>query len=107
MNAPVSADPATLIDRLRMRYPTGPIVKGEPEFGWRDMSGPAPEGCVLPTPLMLEAANEIERLRRELTEEKRRSFQGSRITYRGFSYGVGSEHGIDSLRRAIEGNGHG
>lgn len=57
--------------------------------------------------LLGEAASEIERLRRELAEEKRRSFQGSRISYRGFSYGVGSEHGIDSLRRAIEGNGHG
>lgn len=50
---------------------------------------------------------EIRRLRRELTEEKRRSFQDCRITYKGFNYGVGSQWGIDSLRRAIEGNGHG
>lgn len=57
-----TTDPVTVIDRLRMRYAIGPMVNGEPEFGWRDMSGPAPEGCVLPTPLMLDAANEIERL---------------------------------------------
>lgn len=53
------------------------------------------------------AEAEVERLSRELADEKRRSFQGSRISYRGFSYGVGSQHGIDSLRRAIEDNGHG
>lgn len=50
---------------------------------------------------------EIERLRRELAQEKHRSFQDSRISYRGFSYGVGSQWGIDSLRRAIERNDHG
>lgn len=53
------------------------------------------------------AADEIKRLRREVAEEKRRSFQDSRISYRGFSYGVGSQWGIDSLRRAIERNDHG
>lgn len=52
-------------------------------------------------------ADEIERLRKELAQEKRRSFQDGRITYKGFNYGVGSQWGIDSLRRAIEGNGHG
>lgn len=56
----------TLVDRLRMRYAMGPMVNGEPEFGWREMSGPAPDGCVLPTPLMLEAAREIEQLREGL-----------------------------------------
>lgn len=54
-----------------------------------------------------EAADEIERLRRELEEERRRSFQDGRISYRGFSYGVGSQWGIDSLRQAIRENGHG
>lgn len=53
------------------------------------------------------AAAEIESLRRDLAQEKRRSFQDGRITYKGFNYGVGSQWGIDSLRRAIEGNGHG
>lgn len=48
--------------RLRCRYPIGPMKDGEPEFGWRDFSGPAPEGMKLPSSIMLEAANEIERL---------------------------------------------
>ena len=50
---------------------------------------------------------EIERLERELAEAGRRAFQESRICYRGFSYGVGSQSGIDSLRSAISRNGHG
>lgn len=50
---------------------------------------------------------EVERLRAELKQADHRSFQAGRICYRGFSYGVGSQVGIDSLRRAIEGNGHG
>lgn len=50
---------------------------------------------------------EIERLRRELADEKRRSFQDGRISYRGFSYGMGSQWGIDCLRRAIERNERG
>ena len=49
-----------ITDRLRCRYALGPILAdGEPEFGWRDFSGPAIEGMVLPTPLMLEAAEAI------------------------------------------------
>ncbi len=39
-----------LVDRLRCKY------------NGRDFSGPAPEGMVLPTGIMLEAADEIERL---------------------------------------------
>lgn len=49
-----------IADRLRCRYALGPIMtNGEPEFGWRDFSGPAIEGMTLPTPLMLEAAEAI------------------------------------------------
>jgi hypothetical protein len=52
---------------------------------------------------------QIEELRAEIKalHQERRSFQAGRISYRGFSYGVGSQWGIDSLRQAIEGNGHG
>lgn len=50
---------------------------------------------------------EIEKLKAELEQERRRSFQDARISYRGFSYGVSSQNGIDSLRRAIEANNHG
>lgn len=56
--------------------------------------------------LLLKARDEIDRLRDELKEAQRRSFQDGRICYRGFSYGVGSQWGIDSLRSAIRGNGH-
>lgn len=50
-----------ITDRLRCRYALGPIMpNGEPEFGWRDFSGPALEGMVLPTPIMLEAAKAID-----------------------------------------------
>lgn len=55
-----------LTHRLRCKYPMGPIqTDGEPEFGWRDFSGPA-EGVVLPTALMLEAANRIDQNQRTL-----------------------------------------
>lgn len=44
-----------IVERLRCHY------------GGRDFSGPAPEGTMLPTPLMLESAAEIERFQREVT----------------------------------------
>lgn len=52
-----------LINRLRCRYPIGPMVNGEPEGGWRDFSGEL-NGAItyLPMPIMLEAAQCIERL---------------------------------------------
>ncbi|ATI00016.1 hypothetical protein [Alcaligenes faecalis] len=57
-----------LTHRLRCKYPLGPIqANGEPEFGWRDFSGPAVEGMVLPTAIMLEAANRIDQQQRTLT----------------------------------------
>lgn len=49
-----------IVDRLRCRYPVGPMIDGKPECGYRDFSGPVPPGTLLPTPVMLEAANEIE-----------------------------------------------
>lgn len=56
-----------LIHRLRCKYPLEPIqANGEPEFGWRDFSGPAVEGMVLPTAIMLEAANRIDQQQRTL-----------------------------------------
>lgn len=58
-----------LIHRLRCKYPVGPIgADGEPEFGWRDFSGPAPAGMMLPAPINLEAADEIERLQKEVED---------------------------------------
>jgi len=54
-----------IVNRLRCRYASGPIINGEPEFGWRDFGGPA-EKLILPTPIMKEAADEIERLRAEV-----------------------------------------
>lgn len=64
--------PDDITHRLRCKYPLGPIqANGEPEFGWRDFSGPIE--TILPTSLMLEAADhidaqaaEIERLRSAL-----------------------------------------
>lgn len=55
-----------LTHRLRCKYPMGPIqANGEPEFGWRDFSGPA-EGVVLPMAIMLEAAHRIDQHQRTL-----------------------------------------
>lgn len=65
LRAPVAAD---LIHRLRCKNAMGPMIDGEPEFGWRDCSGPAPEGMRLPSPIMLEAAAAIERLAARLRE---------------------------------------
>jgi len=63
----------TITHRLRCKYPLGPIMQdGEPEFGWRCFNGPAPEGMVLPTPLMLEAANNIDALTAEVTRQNAR-----------------------------------
>lgn len=41
----------------------------------------------------------------ETAQKEPQSFVNMRIAYRGFSYGMGSEHGIDSLRRAINERG--
>lgn len=54
-----------LTNRLRCKYPNGPLINGEPEFGYRDFSGPAPEGMVLPSPIMIEAADRIEELEKD------------------------------------------
>lgn len=54
-----------------------------------------------------QAATEIERLQREVKQAEHRAFQGGRISYMGFNYGIGSQAGIDSLRNAINRNGHG
>lgn len=57
-------DQNDITHRLRCKYANGPMVDGEPEFGWRDMS------CTImtafPTPIDLEAANLIEQLRASL-----------------------------------------
>lgn len=65
LRAPVADD---LVHRLRGKYAMGPMIDGEPEFGWRDCSGPAPIGMHLPSPIMLEAAAAIERLAAQLRE---------------------------------------
>jgi hypothetical protein len=44
----------------------------------------------------------LERLEHNCEE---RSFINSRITYRGFGYGMGSQWGIDSLQQAINKRG--
>lgn len=57
-----------LLNRLRCRYPIGPMVNGEPEFGWRDMGGPM--NVTLPLPISLEAANVIEAMAETLAIEQ-------------------------------------
>lgn len=49
--------------------------------------------------LLIDARDEIKAV-------QHRSFQGGRISYRGFGYGVGSQWGIDSLRSAIRRDGN-
>lgn len=56
--------------------------------------------------LLIECRTELTKLRRDVDEAKQRSFCDGRISYRGFSYGVGSQWGIDSLKSAIKRNGH-
>jgi len=68
-----------LVCRLRCKYPLGPTVDGEPEFGWRDFGGPAPDGMVLPSPLMLEAAQRIEELEKVLEETWDQVYDNSHI----------------------------
>jgi hypothetical protein len=56
-----------LINRLKCRYPSGPIqANGEPEFGYRDLSGQML--VELPSPVMLEAAAALEAQDRKLSE---------------------------------------
>lgn len=60
-----------LTQRLRAQYPVGPtLANGQPEFGFRDMSGPIE--TVFPTKLQIEAAAEIERLQGALLAIKGR-----------------------------------
>lgn len=67
----VKVETSDLINRLRCRYPIGPIQpNGEPEFGWREMGGPMPVGVTLPTPIMKEAASRIEELEAQLAADK-------------------------------------
>lgn len=61
---PHATDRENLVNRLRCRYPIGPLVNGKPEFGWRDVGGPIQ--TVIPTPIMVEAAERIERLEEAL-----------------------------------------
>lgn len=50
-----------LVRKLRGDYPVGPLnAAGEPEFGWRDLSGEITTR--IPTALMLEAADALEGL---------------------------------------------
>jgi len=58
---------------LQCRHPVGPIINGEPEFGWRDFSGFAEFGMVLPSKVMLDAADEIATLRAQLAASEARA----------------------------------
>jgi hypothetical protein len=51
-------------------------------------------------------AQEIERLRDAVETVRRQTRMDMSISYMGFRYGVGSQFGIDSLRRAINENKH-
>ena len=55
--------------------------------------------------LLRGAIAEIERTSRAVENSRYRNMVDSRISYHGFSYGMGSQWGIDSLRKAIEQNG--
>lgn len=56
---------------------------------------------------LVEKDREIARLKERLECEQKRSRVISRICYMGYSYGMGSQTGIDDLRSAINRNGHG
>ncbi len=63
----MNADSKSLISRLRGRYPVGPIMdNGLPEFGYRDMCGPA--SIIIPPAIDLEAAKHIEQLEAKLAD---------------------------------------
>lgn len=98
-----------ITDRLRCRYALGPIMaNGEPEFGWRDFSGPAPEGMMLPTPLMLEAAEaiaakdaEIARLREALTAIE--AWDAPLVESRGKAVSMSVKYGSNGVRDYFRG----
>lgn len=56
-----------IVNRLRGKYPCGPrLPNGEPEFGWREFDPDALAHLLKkPSAIMGEAADEIERLRKE------------------------------------------
>lgn len=91
-----------LVHRMRCRYPVGPMINGEPEFGWRDYSGPAPVGMMLPAPIMLEAADEIEKLRGQVNELEafRDSFDGS-IGVEGAGFAHAKAETLEAIQRII------
>jgi hypothetical protein len=57
-----------IVNRLRCRYASGPIINGEPEFGYRDTS--CTMEVQLPTPVMREAADRIEADAKEIARLK-------------------------------------
>lgn len=60
-----------IVQRLRGRYPIGPMLpNGAPEFGWREFDGilTKDHGIIPAPPIMEEAAQDIERLRRVIYE---------------------------------------
>jgi hypothetical protein len=57
------SDLTDLPNRLRCRYASGPLIDGVPEFGYRDTS--CTMEVKLPTPIMREAADTIDRLTAE------------------------------------------
>jgi len=66
MTAPTPPEVAALVDRLRGRYPIGPIGQdGTPEFGYRDFP--------IDSPLREEAAAALEALARQRDAEKDRA----------------------------------
>jgi len=74
-----------IVERLRCQYASGPMIDGKPEFGYRDTSGPMM--VTLPTPIMREAADEIERLQIE------RDSYGKRL--------ADCENGYQTLEREV------
>lgn len=58
------------------------------------------------TELAEDCIAEIQRLRNAVERERQRTYSEERISYMGFSYGMGAQWGVDSLRRAINANKH-
>lgn len=93
-----------LVNQLHCRYPMGPIMEdGEPEFGWRDMSGTYTVG--LPLPIMIEAADRIAELDAALAEAQKDAARYA-LLRRGQQWsiinGIGDALRADDLDAAID-----
>ena len=80
-----------------------PLFDGDPTNRYAVLIESAQAAALEAQAAQIEALRaDAERLKEDVKAARYRSMVEGRISYRGYSYGMGSQSGIDDLRRAIE-----